>query len=181
MTVPRIPVEVRPSVGRTYMHPDDVYPEAFHDLRRQVMLLAGIPETSERSLQVEPVTKELARLLNAAYQGCTWCGAARNARALEHGLSDEMVAQLRALRREDFPEPRRSLLLLARAFLEDPASYSPDDWSEALEHAREDELIDVALFMMWVENNKGIVVLGLDPGPVQRIYTADDPAYAAAQ
>jgi hypothetical protein len=56
-------------------HPLDwsaAFPDSFGDLWRELLHRAGVPATNPESLQLDAVTKELCRLLNARAQRCEY-------------------------------------------------------------------------------------------------------------
>jgi alkylhydroperoxidase family enzyme len=137
--------------------------------------LAGIPINIEGGLQVDPVVKELCRMLNAQTQNCVHCSSVRNGIALERGMDEDMVSQVVKFETSDLPDSIKAALRVTRAFITTPQSLTDDDWQEALRHFTEDQLIDIVLFCMHTSVNKVWVTLGTDPGPVDHpLYPTDE-------
>ncbi|NWG52598.1 MAG: hypothetical protein HXY28_02660 [Hydrogenophilaceae bacterium] len=82
-TTPRIPEHL--ARGFTMFADDESTPAARIAISAELTRLAGIPIASARSLQLDPVVHECARLFNASYQGCEYCKNARQAVAVQGG------------------------------------------------------------------------------------------------
>lgn len=160
-TTPRIPADL---VEGFFMLAEGDGPAAAIAIPAELGRLAAIPVRTKKSFQLDPVLHELIRLYNAKYQNCEYCQNARQAVAVQNGLSEEMVASLTFFEKSDLPERAKAALRITSAVASNPMMLTDEAWEAAREHFTEEELVDIVLLSMFTTASKTTVTLGLDPG-----------------
>jgi AhpD family alkylhydroperoxidase len=127
--------------------------------------LAGIPIASEGSFDLDPVVHECVRLFNANYNGCTYCQNARQAVAVQAGLSEDMVSKIVNFEHSDLPDHIKAALRIANAIQSGPQTLTPKAWNYARQFYSEQEVVDLVLHGVHGCGSKVAVTLGLEPGP----------------
>lgn len=110
-------------------------------------------------------TKELARLRNARITDCNFCRNVRFASAREHGLSEEIVDEIRdGYESGPLDERQKAVLRYTDAFLRDPAAATDDVRAGLRRHLSPEQIVELtaglALFMGF---SKIAVALGQVP------------------
>jgi alkylhydroperoxidase family enzyme len=180
-TTPRIPPEF--ARGFTMLAEDSDSPAARIGIPAELTRLAGIPIATERSIQIDPVVHESIRLFSAFYQGCTYCQNARQAVAVQAGLNEDMVSQLRNYEASDLPPKVKAALRVADKIASAPQLMDDAAWAEALETYTETELVDIVLFSCFTTGSRVAIILGVEPGPEasSRIFYPTDPVYGESE
>jgi AhpD family alkylhydroperoxidase len=161
-TTPRIPPEL--ARGFTMLTEGGDTPAARIAIPAELTRLAGIPIASEGSLQIDPLVHECIRIFNAKYQGCQYCMNARAAGAVQAGLDEDMVEQLRDFERGTLPEKVKAALRITSAVSSAPQMVTPALLDAARAHFGEQELIDIVLLSVFTTGSKVAITLGIDPG-----------------
>ena len=161
-TTPRIPAEL--ARGFTMLADGGETPAARIAIPAELTRLAGIPIASAGSLQIDPLVHECIRLYNAKFQGCEYCMNARAAGAVQAGLDEDMVVQLRDFERSTLPDKIKAALRITSAVASAPQLVTPALLEAAREHFGEQELIDIVLLSVHTTGSKVAITLGVDPG-----------------
>ena len=161
-TTPRIPPEL--ARGFTMLADGGETPAARIAIPAELTRLAGIPIASDGSLQIDPLVHECIRLYNAKFQGCQYCMNARAAGAVQAGLNEDMVEQLRDFERSTLPPKVKAALRIASAVASAPQFVTPAVLDAARAHFSEQELIDIVLLSVHTTGSKVAITLGVDPG-----------------
>ena len=161
-TTPRIPAEL--ASGFTMLGDGSETPAARIAIPAELTRLAGIPIASEGSLQIDPLVHECIRLYNAKVQGCQYCMNARAAGAVQAGLSEDMVEQLRDFERSSLPEKVKAALRITAAVASAPQLVTQALLDSARLHFSEQEVIDIVMLSVHTTGSKVAITLGVDPG-----------------
>ena len=161
-TTPRIPAEL--AHGFTMLGYGSDTPAARIAIPAELTRLAGIPIASEGSLQIDPLVHECIRLYNPKVQGCQYCMNARAAGAVQAGLSEDMVEQLRDFERSTLPDKVKAALRITSAVASAPQLVTPQLLDAARAHFGEQEVIDIVLLSVFTTGSKVAITLGVDPG-----------------
>lgn len=176
-TVPRIPEHL--ARGFTMLADDEATPAARIAIPAELTRLAGIPIANARSLQLDPVVHECVRLFNANYQGCEYCKNARQAVAVQAGLTEDMVGKLMRFEDSDLPERIKVALRVTNAIASAPQGLTDAIWAGALEHFSEQEVVDLVLLSTFTTGSRVAIILGVEPGKEasSRLFYPTDPVY----
>ena len=161
-TTPRIPADL--ARGFTMLGDGSETPAARIAIPAELTRLAGIPIASAGSLQIDPLVHECIRLYNAKVQGCEYCMNARAAGAVQAGLDEDMVAQLRDFEASRLPPLVKAALRITSAVASAPQMVTPALLDAAREFFSEQELIDIVLLSVHTTSSKVAITLGVDPG-----------------
>ena len=142
-TTPRIPTDL--AAGFTMLGYGGDTPAARIAIPAELTRLAGIPIASDGSLQIDPLVHECIRLYNAKVQGCQYCMNARAAGAVQAGLNEDMVSQLRDFERSTLPDNVKAALRITAAVASAPQLVTPALLDAARVHFSEQEVIDIVL------------------------------------
>ena len=162
-TTPRIPTELLEGYFIQMEEAADS-PAAAIAIPIELSRLAGIPIATKKSFQLDPVLHELIRIYNAKVQDCQYCQNARQAVAVQAGMSEDMVSALSNFERSDLPERIKAALRITAAVSTNPGLLSDDIWENAARFYSEQELVDIVLLSMHTTASKCTITLGLDPG-----------------
>src|SRR5204863_2338827 len=176
-TTPRIPAEL--ARGFTMLGDGSETPAARIAIPAELTRLAGIPIASEGSLQIEPLVHECIRLFNAKVQGCQYCMNARAAGAVQAGLNEDMVSQLRDFERSTLPDNVKAALRITAAVASAPQLVTPALLDAARVHFSEQEVIDIVLLSVHTTASKVAITLGVDPGRAasSRVFYPSEAVY----
>ncbi len=86
----------------------------------------------------------------------------RNAVALQHGATEELLAQVDFYESSDLPEDQKLLLRLTDAFLSSPSEVSPQLQEELSEHFTPAQIVDLLLHLIQWSRDKAMVALSLE-------------------
>ena len=161
-TTPRIPTDL--AAGFTMLGYGGDTPAARIAIPAELTRLAGIPIASDGSLQIDPLVHECIRLYNAKVQGCQYCMNARAAGAVQAGLNEDMVSQLRDFERSTLPDNVKAALRITAAVASAPQLVTPALLDAARVHFSEQEVIDIVLLSVHTTASKVAITLGVDPG-----------------
>lgn len=188
-TTPRIPQYL--VEGFFMQAEDDGSPAAAIAIPVELSRLAAIPVRTKRSFQIDPVLHELIRIYNAKYQDCQYCQNARQAVAVQNGLTEHMVSALGHFETSNLPESIKAALRITSAIATGPQLLTDQVWADALKYYTERELVDIVLLSMHTTASKTTITLGLDPGkeassrlfyPTEAVYgTSEDLSEAVAE
>ncbi len=162
-TTPRIPTELLEGYFIQMEEAADS-PAAAIAIPIELSRLAGIPVATKKSFQLDPVLHELIRIYNAKVQDCQYCQNARQAVAVQAGMSEDMVSALTNFERSDLPERIKAALRITAAVSTNPGLLSDDIWEDAARFYSQQELVDIVLLSMHTTASKCTITLGLDPG-----------------
>lgn len=179
-TTPRIPEHL--ARGFTMLADDVSTPAASIAIPSELTRLAGIPIASARSLKIDPVVHECVRLFNANYQGCEYCKNARQAVAVQSGLTEDMVGKLMRFEESDLPPRVKAALRITNALAAAPQTLTDAIWDGALEHFSEQEVVDLVLLSAFTTGSRVAIILGVEPGKdaSSRLFYPTDPVYGAS-
>jgi alkylhydroperoxidase family enzyme len=143
--------------------------------------LGLVPETLQHYLDLtvaiwdkgplSPAEIELARLRNAGYVGCVMCQAVRYDIAVEDGLSEEIVADMKSEAGQKLLSQRQQLILRFVDHYLHQASTPDDEFQRALdEHLTTEEQVHLALLMAYFNGfSRCAVALGGMPDSMPRM------------
>jgi alkylhydroperoxidase family enzyme len=86
----------------------------------------------------------------------------RNAVALQHGATEELLAQVDSYESSDLPEDQKLLLRLTDAFLSSPSEVSAQLQEELSEHFTAAQIVDLLLHLIQWSRDKAMVALSLE-------------------
>ena len=135
MFKPRIPDDLARDF--TMMSEGDDTPASRIAVPLELALAAGIPVATEHSLQLDPVVHECIRLYNANYNGCTYCQNARQAVAVQAGLTEDIVEKLRYYEDSELPPNIRAALRIAAMVAAGPMMLTDAIFDEARKYFSE--------------------------------------------
>ena len=161
-TTPRIPAEL--ARGFTMLADGSETPAAKIAIPAELTRLAGIPIASDGSLQIDPLVHECIRLFNAKFQGCQYCMNARAAGAVQAGLDEGMVEQLRNFETSTLPDKVKAALRITSAVASAPRLVDAAMVRAARAHFSDQEIIDIVLLSVHTTSSKVAITLGVDPG-----------------
>jgi alkylhydroperoxidase family enzyme len=86
----------------------------------------------------------------------------RNAVALQHGATEELLAQVDFFETSDLPEQQKLALRLADAFLSSPADVSRKLQEELCSQFTSAQIVDLLLHIIQWSRDKAMVALSLE-------------------
>lgn len=147
----------------------------------ELVRLAGIPVATHHSLQLPPLVHEALRLFSAHHSGCTYCQNARQAIAVQDGLTEDIVTQLQDFHKSNLPEKLKAALRIMELFTTAPAAIDDDVLDFARQYYSEQEVIDIILYCTFSKQSRVAVLLGVEPGKENssRLFYPTDPVYGS--
>jgi alkylhydroperoxidase family enzyme len=93
----------------------------------------------------------------------------RNAVALQHGATEDLLAQVDFYETSDLSEQQKLLLRLTDAFLSSPADVSKQLQEELSAHFTAAQIVDLLLHLIQWSRDKAMVALSLELDEVRHI------------
>jgi alkylhydroperoxidase family enzyme len=95
--------------------------------------------------KVDLVTRELVRITSGRLSHCSYCRNLRLHAAIKRGFDEDMVAQLDDVGQSNLADPQKIAVKFAQAFLNDPASFGPDDRAELARNFDDEQVAELVL------------------------------------